>query len=81
MTITLISVLVAFVVGGIEALGLIVDHFDLGGTVWDAVAIVNHNFTILEYVIISIFLASWIASIAIYRIKGFEDLTIPTRKE
>ena len=35
MTITSVSVVVALVVGGIEALGLLVGHFHLKGTFWE----------------------------------------------
>ena len=73
MTITLVSIVVAVVIGGIEALGLIADRLSLKGTVWDAVGSLNDNFGVLGYLIIGIFAVSWIASIVIYRIKRFDE--------
>ncbi len=72
LTITFVSVSVAVVVGGIEVLGLIADHFALSGPLWGFIDTLNDNFGSLGYLIITIFALSWIASIAIYRIAGYE---------
>jgi len=79
LTITLVSVFVAIVIGSVEVLGLLADKFSLSGPVWDFVAALNDNFGSLGYLIIAIFVVSWIASVAIYRISGYE--TAPTRHE
>ncbi|MBU7441247.1 HoxN/HupN/NixA family nickel/cobalt transporter [Paraburkholderia fungorum] len=76
MTITLVSVIVAVVIGGIEALGLIADQLKLQGPVWDAVGTLNENFGTLGYIIIGIFVLSWIASVLIYRAKRFDELEV-----
>ncbi|WP_027780052.1 HoxN/HupN/NixA family nickel/cobalt transporter [Paraburkholderia caledonica] len=76
MTITLVSVVVAIVIGSIEALGLISDKLKLQGPVWDAIGALNDNFGTLGYLIIGIFVLSWIASVLIYRAKKFDDLEI-----
>lgn len=76
MTITLVSVIVAIVIGGIEALGLIADQLKLQGPVWDAVGTLNENFGTLGYIIIGIFVLSWIASVLIYRAKRFDELEV-----
>ena len=44
MTITFVSVVVAVVIGGIEALGLLADKLGLSGGVWDAVGGLNETF-------------------------------------
>src|SRR6202051_220450 len=44
MTITLVSVVVAFAVGGIEALGLMAEQFHLKGRFWNFVDRLNDNF-------------------------------------
>ncbi len=62
MTITLVSVVVALVVGGIEALGLLASHFGHAGAPWDMVRKLNDNFGALGYLIIGIFALSWIVS-------------------
>jgi nickel/cobalt transporter (NiCoT) family protein len=79
MTITSVSVIVALVVGGIEALGLLAGHFRLNGTFWEMVRRLNDNFGTLGYCIIGIFVLSWIVSIAIYKWKRLDDLEVGTR--
>ncbi len=66
--ITLVSVLVALVVGGLEAAGVIVDQLRLYGGVWDAVRTVNDNFGVLGFIIVGLFLASWLVSAAFYKL-------------
>jgi high-affinity nickel-transport protein len=78
MTITFVSVVVAVVVGGIEALALIVDRFDLTGGVWDLVGDLSDSFGMLGYLIIGIFALSWIVSIAVYRLKGYDHIEVQT---
>jgi nickel/cobalt transporter (NiCoT) family protein len=78
MTITLISVVVAVMVGGIEALGLIADQFHFRGTFWDLIGTLNENFGTLGYAIIGLFALSWIASIWFYRWRRFDDLEVRT---
>jgi high-affinity nickel-transport protein len=78
MTITFVSVLVALVIGGIEALGLIGDQFKLQGSVWDAIGTLNDNFGLLGFVIIGIFIISWTASILIYRRNRYDDIEVRT---
>jgi high-affinity nickel-transport protein len=74
MTITFVSVIVAVVVGGIEALGLLAGQFHLRGIFWDAVGKLNDNFGTLGYFIVGLFALSWVVSIAIYRWRRFDDL-------
>jgi len=78
LTITFVSVLVALIVGGIEVIGLIKDQFSLSGGLWDLVGIVNDNFGTFGFVIIGVFVLSWIVSMIIYNIKGFDRLGPPT---
>jgi nickel/cobalt transporter (NiCoT) family protein len=74
MTITFVSVLVALVVGGIEALGLVAGELHLAGTFWTAVVRLNNNFGTLGYFIVGLFALSWIVSIAIYKWRRFDEL-------
>ncbi len=76
ITITLISVIVAVVVGGIEALGLIQDKLNLSGLFWDGIGALNDNFGTIGYLIIGIFIAAWIISAVIYRVKGYDRLEV-----
>ena len=74
MTITFVSVVVALVVGGIEALGLLAGEFHWNGLFWNAALKLNGNFGALGYFIIGIFLLSWVLSIAIYKWRRFDEL-------
>ena len=76
MTITLVSVLIAVLVGGVEALGLLADKLSLEGPFWSAITTLNGNFGVLGFVIIGVFLASWLVSVAIYRAKGYDEIEV-----
>ena len=79
MTITLVSIVVALVIGSIEALGLLADKLGLQGAFWDAIGKLNDNFGLLGYLIIGIFVISWIASLVIYRIKRIDEADLKTQ--
>jgi high-affinity nickel-transport protein len=72
MTITFVSVLVALLVGGIEALGLVGDKLALHGWFWAAIARLNDDFGTIGYLVIGVFVASWLVSVAVYRLKGYD---------
>jgi nickel/cobalt transporter (NiCoT) family protein len=74
LTITFVSVIVALLVGGLEAIGFLKDQLRLTGGVWDLVGSLNDNLGVLGFVIIGVFILSWIGSILIYRLKGFDRL-------
>jgi high-affinity nickel-transport protein len=78
MTITLVSVAVALVIGGIEALGLIADKLGLAGGFWDGIGALNDNFNSLGFVIIGVFIASWAISFAIYKAKRLDQFEVVT---
>jgi nickel/cobalt transporter (NiCoT) family protein len=74
ITITSVSVVVALVIGGIEALGLLAGHFHFRGWFWDGVARLNDNFGTLGYFIVGLFALSWIVSVAVYKWRRFDHL-------
>jgi high-affinity nickel-transport protein len=74
LTITFVSVLVAVLIGGIETLGLLADRLNLEGPFWGYIGALNDHFGSLGYLIIAIFIASWLVSIALYRVGRFERL-------
>jgi high-affinity nickel-transport protein len=76
MTITLVSVVVAVLIGGIEALGLIGDRFGLAGGFWGTVGALGDNFNGLGFAIIGIVLAAWAFSYLLYRWKGLDELEV-----
>jgi high-affinity nickel-transport protein len=78
LTITSVSVVVALAVGGIEALGLLAGRFHLKGTFWDAVTRLNENFGTLGYLVVGLFVFSWLISVAFYKWRRFDDLELGT---
>ena len=74
LNITLISVVIAFGIGGIEVLAIVGQKFGLSGGLWDWIA--NLDFTIIGVAIIAVFFGSWGGSTLIYRWKRYDDLPI-----
>jgi len=74
LTITFVSVLVAVLIGGIEALGLLADRLNLEGPFWLYIGALNDHFGSLGYLIIAIFVLSWLVSIAVYRLARFDRI-------
>lgn len=78
LTITAVSVVIAVVVGGLETLNLIGDQLGLsdGGGFWGAIGSLNDNFGLLGYVIVGIFIATWLISYLVYRINGYDEIEV-----
>jgi len=76
LTITAISALVAMLIGGIEALGLLASKLELAGGFWDLVGRLNSGLAGFGYVVIAIFVASWIVSLLIYRWSGLGRIVV-----
>ncbi len=76
LNITLVSVLVAFLVGAIEALSIISIQFNLSGGFWDHIA--NLDFGVLGGIIIGTFILSWVISTLIYKIKKYDNIEVRT---
>ena len=74
LTITFISVLVALVVGGIEVLGLLAEKMSLEGPFRSFIDGLSEYFGALGYLIIAVFLVSWLVSVAVYRIKRYDRI-------
>ena len=72
LTITAVSVLVALLIGGIEALGLIADKLGLEGRFWDAIGGLNGGLANFGYLVVGIFIASWAVSYLLYRWQGLD---------
>lgn len=76
LTMTIISVMVAWVVGTLELLGLIQSEFNLSGPFWDWIAWINSDYAwgMLGVFIIAIFAVTWTISIAVYKLRGYKVL-------
>jgi nickel/cobalt transporter (NiCoT) family protein len=73
LTMTLISIIVALLIGGIEALSLIADKLQLQGALWEFVAELSENFGILGYLIIGVFAAAWLISAMVFRVARLDQ--------
>lgn len=70
LTITIISVGVALLIGTVELLQVVSGELDFAGPFW---AWLNGlNFETLGFAIVALFIVSWIAAMAIYKYKNFE---------
>jgi nickel/cobalt transporter (NiCoT) family protein len=74
MTITLLSVIVALLVGGIEGLSIVGTHFDLSGWFWRLIDNLSKNFGVLGFAIAGVFVAIWAISALIYKLNRYDDL-------
>ena len=85
LTVTIVSVVVAFAIGGVELLQVLAMEFGWGGTFWSGFE--SLDFEILGYFVIATFVIAWGASTAYYRYKrydqvGFaEDMSPPVAPE
>src|SRR5581483_1162747 len=76
LNITLISVVVALVVGGLEALSILITELNLSGPPWDQINLLNGQFGLLGGVIVGLFLLSWLVSTIIYRVKRYDEIEV-----
>lgn len=72
LTITLLSTVVALLIGGIEVAGLIGQTMGFSGTFWHYIDLLNENFGLLGYAIVGIFAIGWLCSALLYRWKGYD---------
>ena len=76
MSITLISVLVALVVGTLETLSIISGQLNFAGPFWDFIGNLNDHFGEVGAGIVVIFILSWGISTLVYRVKKYDDLEV-----
>ncbi|MDA8324327.1 MAG: HoxN/HupN/NixA family nickel/cobalt transporter [Actinomycetota bacterium] len=71
ITITGLSVFVAFFIGTVEVLGLIAQETHLHGGVWGFLA--NFNINTAGFVVVGVFIVTWLVSLAIWRYGKVEE--------
>jgi nickel/cobalt transporter (NiCoT) family protein len=59
-------------------LGLLKDELNPKGGIWNLIGNLNDHFGAVGLVIIGVFALSWIASMILYRVKGFDRLESTT---
>lgn len=72
INITFVSVAIALVIGTIEVLSILADKLGWSGAFWNW--IVNLDFEVIGYIIIAIFLISWLGSTLLYKLKGYDKI-------
>ena len=70
LAITLVSALVALLIGGVEALGLIGDRLELRGALWSGIAALGRHSGAVGWAIVAMFAASWLGAMALHRARG-----------
>ena len=78
MTITFVSIVVALLIGGVEALGLIGDEMGWKGPFWNVMDLLNDNFGTIGFMIVGVFIVSWIASLLVYRVNKYDEIDVST---
>jgi high-affinity nickel-transport protein len=71
ITITSLSVLIAFVIGGVELLGLLSQQLNINGRFWSAMQHADLN--TLGFVIVGMFVVIWAAALFIWRYAHIEE--------
>ncbi|MFI9275566.1 HoxN/HupN/NixA family nickel/cobalt transporter [Kitasatospora sp. NPDC052896] len=71
LTITGLSVAVAFIIGTVELLGLLAQQLDWQGAFWDWVQGIDIN--MLGFVIVGLFFATWIIALAVWKFGRIEE--------
>jgi high-affinity nickel-transport protein len=72
LTVTIISVAVAFAIGGVELLQVLSNELKLSGPFWRWLGTLD--FETMGFGIIGIFVVSWLASMAYWRYKRYDEL-------
>jgi high-affinity nickel-transport protein len=79
LTITGLSVAVAFVIGSIEILGLIGKEADLNSPFWNFMG--QFNINMAGFVIVGLFVVTWLGAWAYWRLARVEDRALPGAAE
>ncbi|MCI4318887.1 MAG: HoxN/HupN/NixA family nickel/cobalt transporter [Thermoplasmata archaeon] len=77
LTVTIISVLVAFVIGGVEVLQVVALELGLHGGLWSVIG--RLDFAALGALVVLVFVSTWLGATAYYRYKRFDDTPFGAR--
>ena len=76
LTITLISVIVAVLIGGIETLSIIQGQLNLTGGIWSLVGNLSNSLGMVGVGIVIVFVLSWGVSTIIYRVNRYDEIEV-----
>jgi len=71
ISVTSLSIAVAWLVGGIELLQVLAAKFELHGTFW--ILIASLDLSHLGYVVVALFISTWLFSVALWKAGRFEQ--------
>jgi high-affinity nickel-transport protein len=71
ITITALSVAVAFIIGSVELLGILAEKLSLTGGFWDWIA--NLDLNLVGYAIVALFVLTWALALAVWRFAHIEE--------
>ncbi|KAF9281685.1 hypothetical protein BGZ68_006476 [Mortierella alpina] len=72
--VTFMGVIVAFVVGIAELLGLLANRLELEGSFWNFFVTLSDNFGLIGYVIVGVFVLTWLFAVLFYKYGPIKDL-------
>jgi high-affinity nickel-transport protein len=81
MTVTLVSVLVALLVGTVELLSVVGGRLSLQGAFWQRLDALSGNFGALGFAIVGVFVGAWLLSALIYRARGYDRIEVAVATE
>ncbi len=79
LTLTVISVLIAIAIGTVEMIQVFSLELNPTGPFWSW--IVRLDFSKIGYIVVAIFVSTWVVSMAYYKLKGIEDSVPGSRNE
>jgi len=74
LTVTVISVLVAWAIGAVELLQVLSSELDLSGGLWNAFN--SLDFETIGFLIVGVFVSSWLISLGYWKYKGYDTLYV-----
>jgi high-affinity nickel-transport protein len=80
LTITTLSIVVAWVIGGIELLSLLADKLKLTGSIWGFIGKVG-NLEYSGYLVVGLFVLTWVISVGIWKLGKIEQRWAPQLSE
>ena len=69
LTLTSLSILVAFLVGGVEFLSLLSSQLKISGGLWDFVNNLNAHWNLMGFGIIGLFIVGWVFSFLWFQVR------------
>jgi high-affinity nickel-transport protein len=76
LVITLASVVVAVLIGGIELLGLLADRLGLDGRFWGSAQAASAHLNELGLIVVALLIATWLGSVAIWRYRRLDEIEL-----